>query len=91
MLEIKNDAPWPIALVPGTRICKIVFFRAQSKKGKIEKYKGAYKSQKLIYHHESQQIERVGHKIKLLEGLDEEMIVLDNNFIVKLENDFPVT
>lgn len=91
VLEIKNDAPWPIALVPGTKICKIIFFRAQGKDGKIEKYKGAYKSQRLIYRHERSKIEKVGHKINLIKDIDEEVIVLSNDFIAKLEDSWPIT
>lgn len=90
VLEIKNDAPWPIALVPGTKICKIVFFRAQSKNAKIEKYDGIYKSQKLIYDHEKDKVENVGHKIKLLDNICEEILVLNNDFITKLNNNWPI-
>lgn len=90
VLEIKNDAPWPIALVPGTKICKIIFFRAQGKNGEIEKYNGVYKNQKLIYDHEKDNVEKVGHKINLIKNIDEEIILLDNDFYKKLESNYPV-
>ncbi len=91
VLEIKNDAPWPIALVPGTKICKIIFFRAQGNNDTIEKYQGTYKNQKLIHDYEKSKVENVGHKLNLIKNLNEEIIVLNNDFIVKLDKNRPIT
>lgn len=89
VLEMKNDAPWPIALQTGARVCKVVFFRALSASNEQVKYSGRYTAQKLIQ--ENEKIEEVGYKIGKVNEMDNDIIMVDKKFMKKLEEHWPVT
>lgn len=88
VLEIKNDAPWPVALETGARICKIVFLRAESADDKPIRYSGRYKEQKLIL--ENEMPEEVGYKIGKIDGMDDDIIMVSDEFMKKLDKKWPV-
>lgn len=89
VLEIKNDGPWPVILVPGTRLCKMIFARAICTES--ETYQGQYANQQsLIQPGEEECVEEVGHLLIYLPGIDEPVVVLKKEFIDHLEKNFPV-
>lgn len=84
VLEIKNDGVSPIALLPGSRFCQLMFFRAI---GKIEYYDGQYKDQNLIF--AGEKAESVGEPIVWIDGLPGFVIVKDKR-LERLNRRFPV-